>query len=283
MNMARTRNQINACEIGPIKKKLHKAIDKYDPITYPLDIAGSFLSTCTEHEISRLALQAIFDEVNHYRRSKVLSVERTNTQVSATSDCDESVDLKKFERIRLDASLLYGSDLVNRERLTECERVKFRQWCGKERFLAWYIKAECAAEETDRRLNEPSGHISIVDQLIGIGNIHTERDEVENDWDESKIRKRVRIALESDILKKSVEYARGLRLKLTPKFLNSHFAIGDGRVVTWGNATVEEHRERISLLMTNASANAEAASRHQSAINTIESNGVSCLSELPMD
>lgn len=56
-------------------------------------------------------------------------------------------------------------------------------------------------------------------------------------------------------------------------------AAKDGTRVTWGEADVEFHRERIAMLNSGALAQLEAAARHECAIRTIEHFGVSCLNE----
>lgn len=57
------------------------------------------------------------------------------------------------------------------------------------------------------------------------------------------------------------------------------FALGDGRRVSWGEATVEQHRERIAYLAKLRDGYNVTISQHESAIALIVKNGVSCLSE----
>lgn len=75
------------------------------------------------------------------------------------------------------------------------------------------------------------------------------------------------------------EYASAIRLEVTEELLASTFALGDGRQVTWGEATVEDHKTRIKLLETNAVKNLETAAKHQAAINMLEEAAASTLSD----
>lgn len=76
------------------------------------------------------------------------------------------------------------------------------------------------------------------------------------------------------------EYRQRVTLEVTEELLASRFALGDGRSVTWGSASVEDHNQRVALLMANASGNLETAARHQIAIERIQLAGAHCLSEV---
>lgn len=76
------------------------------------------------------------------------------------------------------------------------------------------------------------------------------------------------------------ETAERVRLETTQELLSSVFALGDGERVTWGDANVKQHEQRIELLVGNAAGNVESAARHQAAIRMILDAGVNCLSEL---
>lgn len=75
-------------------------------------------------------------------------------------------------------------------------------------------------------------------------------------------------------------FAAELKAEWTEELLNSGFALPDGRMVLWGDATIEDHKIRRGLFMDNAHANLEGAARHEAAINELESSGVSTLREL---
>lgn len=63
-------------------------------------------------------------------------------------------------------------------------------------------------------------------------------------------------------------------------FLSERFAVGDGRYVTWGEATVADHEARIAMLEALRNGIAESIGRHQRAIEEIAAAGVSCLDEI---
>jgi hypothetical protein len=77
-------------------------------------------------------------------------------------------------------------------------------------------------------------------------------------------------------------YAKACRMEWTADLLALSFAVDNsGATVTWGGATVEQHQTRVEMLSANAIANAEAAARHQAAIEDITSTpGAACLSDV---
>lgn len=58
------------------------------------------------------------------------------------------------------------------------------------------------------------------------------------------------------------------------------FAIGGGKFVTWGAATVEQHRARISLLVAHRDGVTLTIARHTEAIDVIVAHGVECLDQV---
>lgn len=58
------------------------------------------------------------------------------------------------------------------------------------------------------------------------------------------------------------------------------FALGNGIRVEWGAATVEQHRQRISMLQTLQAGIGVTIHRHEQAITLIEDANVSCLDDL---
>jgi hypothetical protein len=77
------------------------------------------------------------------------------------------------------------------------------------------------------------------------------------------------------------ENAAHVRLETTRELLETSFALGDGAETTWGEATVDQHQQRIDLLVKGASGTIETASRHAAAINMIQAAGVGHLNEVP--
>lgn len=76
------------------------------------------------------------------------------------------------------------------------------------------------------------------------------------------------------------DLTRELRMEWTAELLDAGFALPDGAVVRWGDATVEEHTRRRDMLSRNALANAEAAARHEKAIAALNDGGARTLREL---
>ena len=76
------------------------------------------------------------------------------------------------------------------------------------------------------------------------------------------------------------EWKGQLRIEWTAELLDSTFAMRDGTRVAWGDATVEQHRERAEMFEANAIANAQGAARHRYAIDALEAAGARSLREL---
>lgn len=70
------------------------------------------------------------------------------------------------------------------------------------------------------------------------------------------------------------------RVRWTAELLASTFALPDGTLVPWGDATVEQHEARRAMFLGNAQANLEGASRHEQAIRDLTTAGVETLRDL---
>lgn len=66
---------------------------------------------------------------------------------------------------------------------------------------------------------------------------------------------------------------------LRPAFAEK-FNLGEGFVVQWGKATVEQHRRRIAMLAKLRNGLSESIRRHEYAIQLLEQSGASCLDEI---
>lgn len=73
------------------------------------------------------------------------------------------------------------------------------------------------------------------------------------------------------------DYKAQLRIEWTAELLSSTFGVGDGTLVTWGEATADQHRDRLEMFKSNAIANIEGAARHEAALDTLTSTGAPCL------
>lgn len=63
------------------------------------------------------------------------------------------------------------------------------------------------------------------------------------------------------------------------QFLQSTFALPDGRRVTWGEATIQDHEARIAYLSKQQKGIGETIGLHRSVINEIKTAAVTCLNE----
>ena len=148
-------------------------------------------------------------------------------------------------------------DDPTRYRGNAAHREGFRQWAG-DRFEEWYQRGhEAAATRGDREVAF-----------------------FESDWYDGGVRaywEDRRIGQTRELIK-TVE--RETRLETTRELLATMFALGDGTETTWGQATVSEHEQRITMLAKNAAGVIETAARHQAAIRMITTAGVACLNEL---
>ncbi len=64
------------------------------------------------------------------------------------------------------------------------------------------------------------------------------------------------------------------------KLANEFFVLADGRLVSWAQATVADHEERIAMQLRLIGGIEETIVRHREAIDVISEAGVSCLAEV---
>lgn len=76
------------------------------------------------------------------------------------------------------------------------------------------------------------------------------------------------------------EFQKSIRLEVTAELLRTGFALPDGRLVTWGTATVDEHRIRMDMLVKQGIGTLETAYRHRVAIGMLDDSGAGCLSDM---
>lgn len=89
------------------------------------------------------------------------------------------------------------------------------------------------------------------------------------------------IQMQNGVIRKALDrYAEDLRVQWTSELLDSTFALRSGAVVTWGDATVEQHVERMDIFLKNAHANMEGAARHEIAIRELRESGAPSLREM---
>lgn len=77
-----------------------------------------------------------------------------------------------------------------------------------------------------------------------------------------------------------VDYAAELKMIWTEELLDTAFALPDGSLVLWGDATIEQHTARRGMFLAYAHANMEGAARHEQAIHDLSTTGAPCLREM---
>jgi hypothetical protein len=83
------------------------------------------------------------------------------------------------------------------------------------------------------------------------------------------------------VAKMLLEYADTIRFNVTAELLGSTFATGDGTRVSWRDATVAQHEERVGLLTKTIAGTSETAAMHITAVQMIKDAGVETLGQLP--
>jgi len=91
-----------------------------------------------------------------------------------------------------------------------------------------------------------------------------------------RLRRRHVRQVEQQTFRGQSEPAEGGWLRLLPEF----FTVPDGRMVTWGTATVEDHEARMEWLHGQIHALASDVDRHEQAVKLIREHGVTCLAEI---
>lgn len=87
-------------------------------------------------------------------------------------------------------------------------------------------------------------------------------------------------AASSDVLVAAVDQFKSeLKMEWTRELLASSFVLKSGERVTWGDATVAQHKERMAMFKEQARINMDGAERHKLAIQQIEEVGAKCLNE----
>ncbi|MFI2663193.1 hypothetical protein [Micromonospora carbonacea] len=231
-------------------------LSRIKPDMTPDDIADHVLSSATKAQLRQYAAEHISDFVARMRRADAREAEQ-----EATRFLGEDPGPSRQEA-------LYEQWLANPEKHWHISnhrvREGFKRWAG-DRFAAWHaaaLRAVKTMQETDP------------------GALHM----FEGDWYPGGVmahdRMRRREAFEEDLRIYTETISRDVRLETTRELLASFFALGDGRQVSWGDATVADHRQRIELLVRGMAGTAETAARHAAAIRMIEEAGVSRLGDL---
>lgn len=220
------------------------------------EIAAELLPLATAAERDAIVVRVLADWAWRARRNRALTTERSATRPAAPEPLARRTlsDAERFAEILADPATLYGQR-ATRHLGRRAEREAFRHWCG-DRFDEWYARAAPIAAAGPNAA------------LFG------------GDWHPGGPRAHGFDQLAEDLRDITAKYAAELRMEWTAELLATEFALGDGRRVTWGSATLAEHEQRAAMLEQNAVANAEAAARHRSAIQALGLAGAPNLAEL---
>lgn len=208
------------------------------------EVAEKFVRAMSATQRREALVQAILDIVEGHRasreRARVRAIEESVTRIP--------VDPAEFERQRLARLAEYEANPRMAPRNTRA----YRKWSeteeGKE-FEAERLARVAEEEEKDRLYDEDPEEYS---NRYGWGYVRRQFDEWEN----------------------------RIRLKVTAELLSASFALGDGRTVTWGDATIEDHHTRIGLLQRQLIGTGDAIARHEAAVSMIVEAGVARLGEV---
>lgn len=219
-----------------------------------------------------LAVEIVSAYMWHTRRNKQRAIERAAERERADERI-RAAEEQRAARVRLSASpdesfqAVYDNPLALYQRgepgewffFNKKKRAEFRKWCGKERFGEWLERAEPLVRE------------------------HCDRDRYEMfqaDWHPGGVMDWYHERAAQQMTALIEQIAAETRLEVTAELLGSEFALGDGRRVTWGEATIADHEQRIAMVTANAVANAEDAARHQAAVSLLKERGLDTLAEI---
>lgn len=227
-------------------------------------IASAMIAAATEGQLRMFAASYVRLVVDLVRRERAREAE---DRAAAESRRTENAQrLAEAERQKSEAAATTEDEY---QRLFDdpthypgnaAQRKGFRKWAG-DRFGEWYERGCKAAAAIGEK------------KLVFF----------EADWYEGGSREYFEVRRMHHTAELIRITAEEVRLETTRELLTTVFALGDGTETTWGDATVDQHGQRIELLTKNAAGIMETAARHQVAIRMIEEAGVKCLADLAGD
>lgn len=242
-------------------------------------IARRIVSAMSEEGLRDLAIETVTDWIWAARRTRQLDIElaaqreETERALELKRQQEAAAQVLRFERVLKDPVLLVRGGYSDGIIMSAEEADKFRMWCGDARYEEWNQRAHSVITEQPEKNRLSLGREIFFENFHPGGRTAYRQEEK---WRFETERHQ----LIAELLKK---YKETIRLELTEELLGSIFALGDGRRVTWGEATRAEHEQRIDMLAKNANANAAAAARHMAAVSMIEEAGVERLADIPVE
>lgn len=208
------------------------------------EVAEKFVRAMSATQRREALVQAVLDIVEGHRASR----ERARVRSIEASVAQLPYDPEEFERQRIARLAEYEAN----PRMAPRNSRAYRKWILTEegqRHEAERLARIAEEDEKDRLFREDPDEYS---NRFGWGLVRRQFE----DW-ENKI-----------------------RLKVTAELLAASFALGDGRTVTWGDATIEDHHIRIGLLQRQLLGTGDAIARHEAAVSMIVEAGVTRLGEV---
>jgi hypothetical protein len=159
-------------------------------------------------------------------------------------------------------SWLGPSTWIARVAWNNTSRQQFREWCetthGEGAFQSWLDRGILLVAE------EPE-----------------DMEDFEDDWVPRHLSEAaLDRVLWNDVNRAIQDYADRLRFEITAELLDTVFAVGDGTRVSWRDASVTQHEERVELLAKMIAGTSETAAMHIRAVRMIKDAGVDTLGQL---
>lgn len=295
--IAEFESRLDADKALEVCRKIIRTFFSDCPDATDYDALKQLTAECDRQTLQNFTRYCVMEQIAHTHRMLVASIERAS-QVKVDPICQSLAgecavfapegevyvkgracleDFKKMEALQD----VWDPGTAN-PRYTFVNRPlrdAFREWMG-ERFGEWQERARMLEAQRNTEYFAKREEVGLTPQAHPYGPL----EQFEDQWDECGVtsafdRRRSRW-LREDIQALLEQQADNIRLELTTEFLSAQFAIGDGRTVSWGDATVEDHLERIELLKSNAAGNMLTASRHLAAIRTITAQNAECLGDI---
>lgn len=153
----------------------------------------------------------------------------------------------------------------------------FREFLGRERYEAWYAKAcdlqrRIPPADFTRNAEDTNPHLRANIKFDFF--VHPEQ----TSWSGRDAWTAWENKQDTDRFVEEIE--QRIRIEVTEELLSTAFATGDGNRVTWGTATLDQHKDRLRMLKKHIQGTAETAAMHSAAIKMIQEAGVSTLAEV---
>lgn len=258
-------------------------------------IAAAHVNSLSQDEIWLLAVELLAAEIEHRRREEARSVEQQDRRADRFEQVQETYAV--WDRLRdrqwevqreLSDGLLQEDDALT-ERIIELDALHTEAWstsnrndCGPPRRSSnWRLVEEVVVGGSVCEVRYESSGDSVAEKRARAREHAALWDK--SDRERRAARKRAGLAEYGtwvDDLEAIMAMRRRFALVAGPDLLASEFATGDGRRVTWGKATIEEHRSRVEWQVRDAAGSMADAERHAEAILLITEAGAACLDEV---